>query len=746
MIRRTETATFYRRPDGLETATIASTRVNWRDPAGEWRPIDTRLTEQPDGSFRNASGPESVTFAPATGAGDVVRVVGDGWSVGFELEGATAGQAAVADGSKVTYAEVFPGVDLEYELATDVLKEVFVVKNRQGLAGVTRARFRVHFSGAELQDQDGLAFVAGDGRRLARLPHGEMVDAAGSRGRVAVQAVKDDGPGPAVDVVPDAGWVQAGRREFPLRIDPTVILGDGGSYDAYASSDDPATPSVDERTINYNGAAQWDGANYVDKVGYEVSGGPQTYSYQYFDLSPVKDKEIFSADWQANPLAIRGSGEFTVWAVGDPWTAGSVTWNSLPRHRTDAAGRKDSSVPGVGQWASVSITDWVRSWLDPNGWPNYGIAIDTAGADRFVKFGAMDGTGNRPQITVTYNPGPSVSYPEFPGSPVTTATPTLTSGTVGTMQYAYRIGTGTDADSGVVATSTLQASPTWTVPVGVLRNGGTYYWKAYTYNGSAWTGSPPRELRLNMQLGASSESPLDVVGPMTVNLATGNLSYSHASPTFQTVGGPLGVSFSYNSLAQPSYGLPGSYYANCDGSQPWEFARPTTRRHDTGNGSTWNLSWAGAPVPGSVESDAFCVRWKGYLTVPYQASNWRFGLNHDDGARIYLNNETTPYLDVPSTGSNQYGGFRTVGANQTIPITIDLVDTGGTASLQLLYQGPESGTVPLSWLSPSPQCSPPAGTPPWSPPPRCPTCRPCSIPVTPTWWRWWGRTATSPPS
>ncbi|MGH8989906.1 MAG: DNRLRE domain-containing protein [Acidimicrobiia bacterium] len=671
---------------------IASARVNWRDSAGVWQPIDTRLVEQRDGSFRNASGPESVTFAAAIGAGEVLRIDGEGWSMGFALEGAAAGQAARVEGSKVTYPEVFPGVDLEYELATDSVKEVFVVKDRQGLAAMTRARFRMRMAGAELKDDDGLMIMVGDGRRVARLPDGEMDDAAGGRSGVAVEAI-EDAAGRAIDVVPDARWLQS-RRSFPVRIDPSVILGDGTSYDAYASSGSPTT--------NFNGAAQLEGSQYVDKVGFETSGGPETYSYQYFDLTPVKGKQILTATWESKALDVRGTGQFTMWAVADPWTADSVTWNTLPRHRTDAAARKDPSV-ALSQTTSVDVKDWLERWLDPNGWPNYGFALNTAGADRYVEFAAMDGTGYRPQITVTYNPGPSVSFPEFPGSPVTTATPTLTSGVVSGMQYAYRIGTGVDADSGVVATSTLQASPSWTVPAGVLRNGVTYHWKAYTYNGSAWASSSPRELTLNQQLGASTESPLDTVGPMTVNLATGNLFYGHSSPTFQTVGGPLGLSFSYNSQAQPSYGLTGNYYANCDGTQPWELGRPTTRRHDTGNGSTWTLSWAGAPIPGSVESDAFCVRWKGYLTVPYDANNWSFGATYQDAVRIYLNDEPVPYFDGPS---GQVGDPLDLDANETIPITIDFVDTAGTASVELRSLGPASGAVPVTWLSPTPPVLP----------------------------------------
>jgi RHS repeat-associated protein len=706
VVRRSETATIYRRTDGWETAMINSAPVNWRAGDGSWHAIDTRLERGRDGSLHNASGPVSMVFADRTGPGDLVRLSGDGWSVGFSPDGGAPGRAALVTGSTVVYPEVFPHVDLEYQVGPDGLKEVFVVKDRAGVAGVARVRFPLHLSGVEVGKGDGdeIALIDRSGRRVARVPKGNMADAAGSRGGVAVTSVANKSAEAALDVVADVKWANERSRVFPLRVDPDIWYGFSTSgFDAYASSVNTMT--------NYDGENQRTANGYVDKAGYEQCWGcEEFYSYQQFDLSPVKDRQIVSATWKDFVWRKRGTGEFTLWAAADPWTAGSIKWgpggSSLPHHRDDAAGRKNSSVQTGGITAEVDVTDWVRKWFDPNGWPNFGVSIDTAGKDSYVEFSAME-DANRPRIEVTYNPGPPVSYARsFGADTITTTTPTITASTVPGVQYAFRVATSADGDSQPVVTSPAQASPSWTVPAGILQDGGVYYIKVYTYNGSAWASASPMRVGVNLRLGDGKVSPIDQFGPVNVNLATGNVFYRHASPTFSTVGGPLGVSFSYNSQAPPAYGLSGAYYGNCDGSQPWVKAPPTARRHDIGNGSTWNMSWSGAPVPGSVTSDAFCVRWTGYLTVPHPAAGsayYAFDVGHDDAVKMYLDEKL--YIDQGGVGT-AHGGQLHFTDKQTVPITIELIDTGGPASIGFTVYGTENGGVPVSWLSVSPPALP----------------------------------------
>ena len=707
VVSRTETSTVYERPDGWHEAVISSSPVNWHDPeTGRWLPIDTDLVAGANSRYHNASGPFSVSFTAETGGGPLVTVARDGWNMAFAVDGAAPGRTAVVDGPLIRYPEVFPGVDLEYVVGPDSVREIFVVKRPVPPEISARFRFNVETSGGRIDvAEDGVVVLDDQGRKIATLPQGTMTDAAGRAGSVAVQA-RRAARTTTVDVVPDPAYREK-PISYPWRIDPDIeFLGAQGSFDAYASSAYPSS--------NYDGAAEFSGGLYLDKAGYEVCQGcEEFYSFQYFDLSPIANREILTATWEGFAWATRGTGNFKLWAVAEEWTAASIRWDARPDHRTDAAGFRDGTALG-GSTVNVDVTAWVRKWLDPQGWPNHGIAINTAGTNSYVAFGAMEDPANRPQIRVSYNPGPAVSYSQlFGGSEtITTTTPTLTGSDVAGMQYAFRIGTSADVDSAPVVTSILQPTRTWTVPAGVLRDGGVYYRKVYTYNGTAWASSPPRRFQVNRRLGEQAVSPTDAAGPVSVNLATGNVFYRHSSPVFQTTGGPIGASFAYNSQAPSSYGLTGAYTANCDGTQPWADSRPTARRHDTGNvnGTTWNMSFPGAPITGSVDTDSFCVRWSGYLTVPYAAtgsSYYSFGLVHSDGAAIYLdNNFATPYLSAGGSGGPHYGGLMQFSSSQTVPITIDLVDPAGSANVELHVSGAENGQVPIHWLSLTPPVLP----------------------------------------
>lgn len=105
-----------------------------------------------------------------------------------------------------------------------------------------------------------------------------------------------------------------------------------------------------------------------------------------------------------------------------------------------------------------------------------------------------------------------------------------------------------------IATSPWLATPSWTVPVGVLGGGGEYGWYALAREGGASSvASPTRKFKTDaQQLGARGYYPMGSfalgggVGG-AVNVATGNLTVSQADVSLPTVADPFVVSRTYNS-------------------------------------------------------------------------------------------------------------------------------------------------------------------------------------------------------
>ncbi len=181
-----------------------------------------------------------------------------------------------------------------------------------------------------------------------------------------------------------------------------------------------------------------------------------------------------------------------------------------------------------------------------------------------------------PEATAT--PGNSTGLPET----VVTLTPTLEVEAVtdpdnfpvdGEVTYEFKIATGADGKSGAVFTSgMIPADPDgkarWTVPEGTLRDGNVYSWIVQPSDGLSKNTFPAwvNRIKVDLRLGATGPSPFDSLGAVSVNLANGNANLTFSSPVVNTLGGPMGMAFTYNSQGSDitHRGLVGSYYDGRD--------------------------------------------------------------------------------------------------------------------------------------------------------------------------------------
>ena len=319
-----------------------------------------------------------------------------------------------------------------------------------------------------------------------------------------------------------------------------------------------------------------------------------------------------------------------------------------------------------------------------------------------------------------------------PGSPVTetpatvtTLTPTLRAGAVadpdgpGAMTYQFKIATGPDARSGAVVTSgwitAVDGVASWTVPPGTLQDGGVYSWTVTTNDGrdtnteNGWV----RRLRTDLRLGASGPSPFDTAGPVTTNLANGNVNLSFASPTVQTLGGAMGMSFTYNSQEVPgaNRGLTGEYFdARSGGAAPTSPAgytfsdkTPAMVRTDPAVSFQWGT---GAPAE-ALPADHFLARWTGFLTVPTELVGrpLRFGAIHDDGLRVtYDGQRVIDRWDIGTMTTSSGSTITSDGGAK--PIQVEYYEQVGGASVDLWVEytpdgasSPTRVSVPPNWFT-----------------------------------------------
>ncbi len=289
------------------------------------------------------------------------------------------------------------------------------------------------------------------------------------------------------------------------------------------------------------------------------------------------------------------------------------------------------------------------------------------------------------------------------GSVLVNPTPTLTAqpGTDAngdTLKYQFRITTGADGASGIVAVSDpITAAPiSWQVPAGVLQDGVTYSWVVVVDDGyDKSSGSWVNHFRYTTRTGAPGPSPSDTAGGVTVNLANGNANLSFASPTVSTLGGPMGLSFSYNSKAQSTQGLNGTYYDLSSETTPnFSFARTDLAskvklvRTDPMIRFDWGTN---SPAP-AVSPVNFMGQWSGFITAPANGS-YTFGFVRDNGAKLILNGSTAidqwtnTVTTTPSWGTGTQLTTGAPGSYSPTPITVQYYNATGAADLELWVQG-----------------------------------------------------------
>ena len=323
---------------------------------------------------------------------------------------------------------------------------------------------------------------------------------------------------------------------------------------------------------------------------------------------------------------------------------------------------------------------------------------------------------NQPPPAPSTGLSPADGFVWSPNLPVTLSAPPVTDPDVAalypadiyfspdTVQYRFVI-----REAGAVGSSyrsgwiEVETSPvTFTIPSDApLQEGFRYQWQvetrdddfeahAYFYGDVAQTqASVSTTFRYDQRLGTSGPSPFQSHGPVTVNLATGNLALGVSSTGFATTGGSVSASFAYNS-GKSDTGLLGRYYNDANANGEGDASEFRFERIDPAVNFDWGT---GSPAPG-LGVDNFVATWSGYLSVPTTGTYWfRAGVDDDMTVTVgtttalsigcctpatspNLNDYETKYAPAPT---NLVRNGVTLTAGTSVPIRIRYREAGGAA-------------------------------------------------------------------
>ena len=629
---------------------------------------------------------------------------------------ASASRASTIDGS-VKFADALPGGrDVVWSTAHGGFKETVIAAD-----SAAPSSYEVDLDlpvGVSARDgSSGVDLLSEKGEDLGVVSGGTAFDSASPRAEVAV-SVRLAGKGGATGTVHlvvavDPAWWSDPARAWPVTVDPTCCTNSssstwvqsglgpqvapdqtstttmkvaGGSspkrsllrfgmttllVDGFGAPIDPATVAVNAASVSLSTTASNCAAGTIDVFG--LSGG--------FDST---DKYRL-VEWTNQP-ALDGNG-----------LVGSISYTG-------------SGCPA----ASVDVTSVVRRWirgLEPN--VGFGLRArnegTTSGPWSFSGSAACYGCTGQPTLSVTFAGPTSFVLPSLPapddGATVLKATPILNVTRQASIitRARFKVATGlADAESGSVIADSgwldFPAAPvnsevSWAVPSGVLRDGQTYHWTAvaeapssvYPYPPVPYPQSWSRHFRVDLGVGAGPR-PVDAAGPVTVNVASGNVSTGWSSPTFPTVVGPVGVSLVYNSLASTTAGLTGAYFEDAGGRRLGSAEARATR--------AWWDSTGRRSLPGGHR------RGQGTCVGP---TSPRVRATSSGDARVGP-------LVAQTYGTPVYGSSVTLTAGVPVAIKVEVWDNTGPAAVTLWAKGAVTETlVPGIWLSTADNLGVPAG-------------------------------------
>jgi RHS repeat-associated protein len=643
-------------------------------------------------TFKTAKNSWQARFAPSNDKVGMVRVQQNGQTVSFSPQGAKNVAPVITtdkDGRQVVnYYDLWNGVDVEYIVTADLVKENIIIKNK---SATTDFNFTV--KGASLkpdQDVEGAFKLEGAlGNEFSITP---VVLFLNNFGPEAKPVLTQKAAGDTLKISADKNYINNLPNEaFPAVIDPGVHHGtmgnrQGGDYKSF-KSDGYVCPA---QTCNpYAGTVldvggvwrNWRGAFYANYTAL------QNY------IPPSQPTELRYANLHLQQrLGLSTSGTTaTKWI--DAWQNTCSAYSCLGEWGGEVY---------MGTTGDINLTNLYRNRIAANDWGAWIMLTgeENAGTTTYKNFDPDPTSGT--YVDFTYNYRPAVPVPQVPSTDpnteavITTIQPLMgvssTSDPDGDpVKYSYQL----RSTNGVVLYQTDWVDANrLTVPEGLLQDGGSYAWSFAIWDGywnSGWQNGG--KFRVDLRTGKDKTSTYKEVGPVSVSLNNGNVYTSVESHNIKALDGNIGLSLDYNSPLASRQGILAEYFNNTTFS-----GEPVLRRTEATVDNVWSN---GSPAQNVVNVDNFSSRYTGYFVAPV-SGDYYFGANNDDQTTIKVNNQQT-YNNAGCSPGPCYGSVITLSAGQTVPIEVKHVEGGGAATARVFVKGAVTETiVKTEWLRTAP--------------------------------------------
>jgi RHS repeat-associated protein len=447
---RTEDTATYLNSDGSYTIGQYAEPVFYKDSDGKYKEIDNTLVSTiKDGEevFENKENPFNVSLSKELGNSELVAISSGEYSLKWGIEGETPvktqeflepeAEVLVEDksltqpetsddeqkmarekaDSALTYKDMLPGVDLNYNISSTSLKENIIVNQIQD-EYVYKFPITVENLTAEKLEDGSIRFFdpTNPKKGIYRIPAPYMFDATGSFSTDVVFDLSQTPDGYVLLLTADSEWVNSAERVLPVIIDPEV-KSDQIEANNIETGVVRAGPNVHNQTVSAYGTA-YVGRGYANDMG-KLRSYIRIVTLPTIPVDNVITNAKFSLyQWSRSastpPTLAFDSGAsattLNVYAheVTGAWNKNSITWDNQPAFTSTVADYNTATYAG-GEYLNYDVTKIAKKWYNgTNG--NYGIMLKSYNEDEYTYAGFDSGyatgsgatTAKRPLITITY--------------------------------------------------------------------------------------------------------------------------------------------------------------------------------------------------------------------------------------------------------------------------------------------------------------------------------------------------------
>lgn len=286
---------------------------------------------------------------------------GDKW---LELNPLNRNETApVINGDTITYPNIYNGIDSQYIVGSDSLKENIILNNFTGI-NTFSYDLEEHNLTHKLESDGTISFFDQSTGELAfSMDAPLMYDANNAESRNLSLKLEEINNKTVITLEADSTWLNAPERAYPVVLDPNVILNEGVKNTFVSRSSDQSKDSQNFKNEIELQVGYW----------YDPSYNVTSRSFLNFDVkNNVKlatNAQLLSSTLKMTRLSYTGQDVSPrVFKVTQGWEESAITWNNQPTAETIEVGPLLSTKDNLFSYdVKSAVNDWLFNAQAENG-------------------------------------------------------------------------------------------------------------------------------------------------------------------------------------------------------------------------------------------------------------------------------------------------------------------------------------------------------------------------------------------